>query len=144
MIYNIILQLIVCVNLLQQVRWFITGWVDSSIISADSNLTQNIIRETIVSSILKWGYQDNFKAVFFTERFRAHKKHQNAKQATFHPLRRLCVQKLLHLLFSVSLFLFCWLIFACDVFFGARNLSVKKKINKLEIFLIAFISDSLY
>ena len=33
-------------NLLQQVRWFVT-WVESSIISSGSNLTQNIIRETI-------------------------------------------------------------------------------------------------
>ena len=34
-------------NLLQQVRWFVTWWVESIIISSDSNLTQNIIRETI-------------------------------------------------------------------------------------------------
>ena len=34
-------------NLLQQVRWFDTWWVESIIISSDSNLTQNIIRETI-------------------------------------------------------------------------------------------------
>ena len=34
-------------NLLQQVRWFVTWWVESIIISSDSNLTQNIICETI-------------------------------------------------------------------------------------------------
>ena len=34
-------------NLLQQVRWFVTWWVESIIISSDSNLTQNIIREKI-------------------------------------------------------------------------------------------------
>ena len=34
-------------NLLQQVRWFVTWWVESIIISSDSNLTQNIIRETV-------------------------------------------------------------------------------------------------
>ena len=34
-------------NLLRQVRWFVTWWVESIIISSDSNLTQNIIRETI-------------------------------------------------------------------------------------------------
>ena len=34
-------------NLLPQVRWFVTGWVESIIICSDSNLTENIIRETI-------------------------------------------------------------------------------------------------
>ena len=34
-------------NLLRQVRWFVTWWVESIIISSDSNLTQNIIRETV-------------------------------------------------------------------------------------------------
>ena len=39
-------------------------------------------------------------------------------------------EKLLPLLFSVRLFLFCWLVFACEVFLCAQNLSVKKKVNK--------------
>ena len=34
-------------NLLWQVGWFFTWWVESIIISSDSSLTQNIIRETI-------------------------------------------------------------------------------------------------
>ena len=34
-------------NLLQQVRWFVTWWVESIIISSDRSFTQNIIRETI-------------------------------------------------------------------------------------------------
>ena len=34
-------------HLLRQVRCFVTCWVESSIISSDSNLTQNIIRESI-------------------------------------------------------------------------------------------------
>ena len=34
-------------NLLRQVRWFDTWWVKSIIISSDSNLTQNIIKEAI-------------------------------------------------------------------------------------------------
>ena len=34
-------------NLLPQIRWFVTWWVESIIISSDDNLTQNIIRETI-------------------------------------------------------------------------------------------------
>ena len=31
-------------NLLRQVRWFLTWWVESITLSSDSNLTQNIIR----------------------------------------------------------------------------------------------------
>ena len=46
-IFKIKLQPIAYLNLLRQVRWFVTWWVESSIISSDSNLTQNIIRETI-------------------------------------------------------------------------------------------------
>ena len=34
-------------NLMRQVRRFVTWWVESIIISSDSNLTQNIISETI-------------------------------------------------------------------------------------------------
>ena len=34
-------------HLLRQVRCFVTCWVESSIISSDSNLAQNIIRESI-------------------------------------------------------------------------------------------------
>ena len=80
-----------------------------------------------VTSIVKWGYQDNFKPVyFFTERFRARKKHQNAKQATFTLLEVCAREKLLPQLFSVCLILFCWFIFACDVFLCALNLFVKK------------------
>ena len=33
-------------SLLLQVRWFVAWWVESIIISSDSKLTQNIIRET--------------------------------------------------------------------------------------------------
>ena len=32
---------------LQQVRWFVTWWAETSIISSDNKLTRNIIRETI-------------------------------------------------------------------------------------------------
>ena len=81
-----------------------------------------------VTSIVKWGYQDNFKPVyFFTERFRARKKYQNAKQATFTLLEICAPEKLLPQLFSVCLILFCSFIFACDVFLCTRNLFVKKK-----------------
>ena len=70
----------------------------------------------IFSSIVETGYQDNFKPVyfFFTKRSRAHKKHQNAKQATFILLEVCTRKKLLPLLFSVCLILFCWLMLACE------------------------------
>ena len=49
-----------------------------------------------VTSIVKWAYQDNFKPVyFFTERYRARKKYQNAKQATFTLLEICAPEKLL-------------------------------------------------
>ena len=59
---------------------------------------------------------------FFTKRFRAGKKHQNEKKATFTLLEVCAREKLLPLLFNVCLILFCWLMFLC-----ARNLSLKKQ-----------------
>ena len=48
------------------------------------------------SSIVIWGYQDNFKPVyFFTKKSRAHKKHQNAKQTTLTLLEACAREKLL-------------------------------------------------
>ena len=47
LIFKIKLQFIGYLNLLQRVKWFVTWWLESSIISSDSNLTQNIIREII-------------------------------------------------------------------------------------------------
>ena len=49
-----------------------------------------------ISSIVKWGYQDNFKSVFFfPKRFCAHKKHQNVKQMTLTFLEICAPEKLL-------------------------------------------------
>ena len=48
------LQLIGCINWLWQVRWLVTWWFESSIINSDSNLTHNIIRETIKVGKKKW------------------------------------------------------------------------------------------
>ena len=45
--YSIFIFLRSNYNLFRQVRWFITWWVESIIISSDNNLTQSIIRETI-------------------------------------------------------------------------------------------------
>ena len=39
-------------------------------------------------------------------------------------------EKLLPLLLSVHLLLFCWSVFACEMFLCAQNLFVKKKVNK--------------
>ena len=61
--------------------------------------------------------------IFFDEKISRAQKHVTP--------RSLCArEKLLPLLFSVSLFLFCQLIFACDVFLCARNIFVKKKKKK--------------
>ena len=49
-------------NLLRQVRWFVTWWVESIIISSDSNLTQNIIRETIKVGEKRDGSRQNSDA----------------------------------------------------------------------------------
>ena len=64
---------------------------------------------------------------FLTKRFRAHKKHQNAKQATFTLLEVCAREKLLPLFFSVCLILSCWLMFACECFLCVGNLFVKKQ-----------------
>ena len=47
-IFKIKLQLICYINLLGEVRWLVTWWwVQIKCISSDSNLTQNITRETV-------------------------------------------------------------------------------------------------
>ena len=81
-----------------------------------------------VSSIVKGGYQENFEPVyFFYENVLSVKKHQTRKKRLLPSKKFLRAQKLLPLLFSVSLILFRWFIFACDVLLCARNLFVKKK-----------------
>ena len=52
-----------------------------------------------VSSIVKLGYQDNFKPVYFsfTKTFRAHQKGLKRKTSDFHSLRNLCAQKIVAL-----------------------------------------------
>ena len=82
-----------------------------------------------VSSIVKWGYQDSFKPVFFffLRKDFACTKSIKRKTNDFYPLKIFCAQKIVALLFSVCLILFCWVIFACDVFLCVGNLFVKKK-----------------
>ena len=79
-----------------------------------------------VSSIVKWGYQDNFKPVFFFfyEKISHAQEAPKRKTNNFHPLRSLWAQNFV-LFVNVCL----W------VFLCVRNLFVKK-INRLEIFLI--------
>ena len=64
---------------------------------------------------------------FFIRKDIASQKSPKRKASSFTILEVCARKKLLPLLFSVSLFLFCWFIFACDVFLYAQNLFVKKK-----------------
>ena len=73
---------------------------------------------------------------FFTKRFRSHEKHQNVKQATFTLLKICAHERLLPLLLSVCLILFCWLMFACECFFLRVKFFREKNINRLKIVLI--------
>ena len=61
---------------------------------------------------VKWGYQDNFKPVyfFFCEKIWCAQKAQKCQTSNFNS--------------------FGWLMFACNVLLYARNLFVNKKINK--------------
>ena len=83
-----------------------------------------------MSSIVKLGYQDNLKPVFFflAKIFYAQKKHQSAKQATFTLLEACARKKLLPLLFSICLILFFWLMFVMliNVFVRAKSFRKKK------------------
>ena len=76
---------------------------------------------------------------FLRKDFEREKKTPKQKTNDFHPLWSFCARKkLLLLLFFIRSFLFCYLVFACDVFFYAQNLFVKKiKINRPKIVLIA-------
>ena len=84
------------------------------------------------SSVVNCGYQDNFNPVyfffifiylfiyFFDEKISRTQKHVTPRSS--------CTREnLLPLLFSASLFLFCLLIYARDVFLCAQNLFVRKK-----------------
>ena len=91
--------------------------------------------EVRISSIVYWSYEDNFKPVFFflfDEKILGAQKHVTP--------RSLCeLEKLLTLLFSVSLFFFVswFLLVTC---FCAREIFLsKKKTNRLEIVLITSI-----
>ena len=87
------------------------------------------------SSIVNWGYQDNFKPVnlfFFYEKILNAEKTSKHKTSDFHSHRSFYAQKTV----AFVVFLFCWLMFACECFFTRR---IKKKKNRLGIILIASI-----
>ena len=75
-----------------------------------------------------------FQACLFIFLRKGFKRTKMTKRKTndFHLLRSFGVrEKLLPFLFSVSLFLFCWFIFACDsVFVCAKSFRKKKKRKK--------------
>ena len=96
----------------------------------------------LVSVIVYWGYQANFKSVyFFTKRFWVNKKHQSVKQTTFSLLEVCACKKPLPLLFFVRLFFVLLANVCLWVFLHAQNLFVEKnkQTNRFEIGLIASI-----
>ena len=85
-----------------------------------------------LSSIVKWGYQDNFKLVFvfFTKRFPAHKKHSQANINQQDKIKQTLKNKgnnFSRAQTSKRVKVAC---FAFWCFLCARNLFVKKEINK--------------
>ena len=82
-----------------------------------------------VSSIVNWGYQDNFRPVyyFFYEKILNAKKAPKRKTSDFHPFRSFYAQKTVVFVVFCSL-IFVLLVYVCLwVFLYARNLFVKKK-----------------
>ena len=88
-----------------------------------------------LSSIVKWGYQNNFKPVclFFLRKELHAQEAPKCKINVFHPLRSFCARKLLPLLFSVFPFLFCWLVLVWFTFLYIQDFFAKKIIKWLEI-----------
>ena len=71
-------------------------------------------------------FQDRL-SFFFMKMFETHKKHQNAKQVTFTFLEVCARKKNIAFVVFVSLFLFCWLMFACECFVCVKSFCKKKK-----------------
>ena len=64
--------------------------------------------EVFISSIVKWGYQDNFSNLYFLRKDSERKKARESETNYFHPLRSFCARENLSpLWFFVRLFLFC-------------------------------------
>ena len=74
---------------------------------------------------------------FFLRKMFELKKALKRKTNNFHPLRIFSAcKRLLPLMVFFRFFLFCYLIFACDMFFFCSKFFRKKGINWLEIVLI--------
>ena len=81
----------------------------------------------------KWGYQENFKPVFFFfffyEKIFFLKNYQNPKKKIYTLLDVFCTRrKPLPLLFFVRLFLFCYLVFAWFIFARSKCFRNKSKL----------------
>ena len=76
------------------------------------------LRGVHVSSIGNWGYQGNFKPVyfFFLRKDFTHTKSTKPNKNDFYLLEVFVRKKLQPLLFFVCLFLFCYFVFACECF----------------------------
>ena len=90
-----------------------------------------------------WDYQDNFKSVYlfssFCKNISRVQKAQNANQVTFTLLEAWACKKPLLLLFFARLFFVLLANVCLQTFLYARNLFVKKKVNRLEIVFIASV-----
>ena len=63
--------------------------------------------EVFISSIVKWGYQDNFSNLYFLRKDSERKKHEKAKQTTF---------TLLEVFVHVKTCRLCGFLFVCFCF----------------------------
>ena len=90
-----------------------------------------------------WDYQDNFKSIYlffsFCKKISLVQKAQNANQVTFTLLEGWACKKPLPLLFFAHLFFVSLANVCLQTFLYARNLFVKKKVDRLEIVFIASI-----
>ena len=99
-------------------------WKSFGALLTDLSKAFNFRPHKLLSIIVKWGYQGNFKHVnFFLQKdFRRTKSNND-----FHPIRRFNVaKKPLPLLFFVCLFLFLLVGFGWIAFLWAQNLFAKK------------------
>ena len=81
-----------------------------------------------ISSIVNWGYRDNFKPVyFFCKKNLSIQKPPKFKTNGFHPLTSFCVCKNCCLCcFLFAYFCFCWLMFAFECFRTLKIFLLKK------------------
>ena len=72
-------------------------------------------------------FQPAYLFIYFLRKYFARTKRTKAQNKTTFTLLEVCArEKLLSLLFSVCLILFCWLMFACECFYAREIFSEKK------------------